>query len=469
MKSNNVKTPAERIISIALIGTIVAVVLATVGYLFIGNLKDKGTFKRKEIAAQSENYKVDACMFSYFFYENYRNFVNMDYDLKDKGINLDKSLKKQDCYYGGGSWYDYFLKETKAQVEEYLVLAEKATADGVSLNDAELDNIDKSVDKIKALAEQDTYKGAEYYTAMYGRGVTVKDIKNCLKLERLAVKYKAILRGNFTIDENDYASAKDINKNKSVDVYSHIFKYDEFSALINDNSTFEEYKSAVLKDMTKDYKENYDVDTDEGFAETMFGMNSAATYTFGQDETVDSFAFNDSVKDGTVKIVKGKKETTAYCVAKAPYLADYKTKNVHVVEYNNVAYGNAQAALNYANSVFGAMQEEGVSLTFVEGHAKQSTSDYLKRKEYGAYYNAKPSDFETALSEWIFSADRKPNDCAVIQGEESTYIAYFDGDGLEAYKADVYEELFAKHIKQFISKNASAFKVKLFDKVIKKV
>ena len=52
------------------------------------------------------------------------------------------------------SWYEYFVDQTKTQVESMLVLCEAAKAEGMTLDKSELEDIDKSIKAMKDSAEE---------------------------------------------------------------------------------------------------------------------------------------------------------------------------------------------------------------------------------------------------------------------------------------------------------------------------
>ena len=76
------------------------IILALAIYLLMNSLLDNGYFMRKKVSVSSDNYQINNTMMSYYFYEEYRDFINRNYsDLDDMGLKSDKSLKKQDSYF----------------------------------------------------------------------------------------------------------------------------------------------------------------------------------------------------------------------------------------------------------------------------------------------------------------------------------------------------------------------------------
>lgn len=120
-------------------------------------------------------------MMSYFFYEEYRNFVNKNYDsIDDMGLSSNKSLKKQKSYYGDGTWYDHFMTAATEKVKQKVALAEAAKSAGMSLGEEENAEIDRTLERKQNAADGRSESLREYLAFMYGRGVTEKTCATAL-------------------------------------------------------------------------------------------------------------------------------------------------------------------------------------------------------------------------------------------------------------------------------------------------
>jgi hypothetical protein len=137
------------------------ITVAILASLAFSLLSSSGVFGRMRAAVKSDNYTVNQNMMSYFFYVTYQNFQTnqksyMDYfsldtskSLKDQpfgGDPADTSKTYYDTYMLGsfeGTWFDYFMEQTKNEVSSMLVYLEEADARGITLSDEEIDEIEE--------------------------------------------------------------------------------------------------------------------------------------------------------------------------------------------------------------------------------------------------------------------------------------------------------------------------------------
>ncbi len=221
----------------AFIGPLVFAVIAVllivvmVGNLLIG----AGIFMRSRTAAESDDFKVDGAMMSYFVYSSYQTYLNYYYELYSSmmgsstsinvqslmGIDPNVSLKKQ-VYNeeSGQTWFEYFAENAAAQVEQQLVYCQAAKAAGIELDKDDLAAIDASINEIATYAAMYGTTLDAYLAANYGKGVKEKDVRRVMELGQLASKYAEIkheefmnastaekVEAYFTENKNDFLSA----------------------------------------------------------------------------------------------------------------------------------------------------------------------------------------------------------------------------------------------------------------------
>ncbi|MBO5270992.1 MAG: hypothetical protein J6B77_09415 [Clostridia bacterium] len=222
---------------------LVAVIVA--GSISLAVINDKGVVLRAKTAMESEHYEVTGTMMKYFYYVQYQqtystyynyavnylgnadyisyfgwtlnaNFDHMDEynnkctlgevkkdedgkELKDEKGN--KIYDSRAMELRGGSvhtWWDYFMDMALDQAEEILVFCEAAYAAGYttldSLNPDAKDEIEDVIDSLRDTARTAGYSLASYISQLYGKGVTVKDVRRGLELSYIASEY-AELKG----------------------------------------------------------------------------------------------------------------------------------------------------------------------------------------------------------------------------------------------------------------------------------
>ncbi len=199
--------------------TVLAIVLTLAILLSVAGLllSSNGVFNRLATAVSTEHFKVNANMLSYYYYTQYQNFLSEQEDyLSYYSLDQSKSLKSQ--RFGGpeeteegtfyydvtlgdfeGSWFDYFMDQTVASVSSLLVYCEGAYERGITLEDADLEQIDASLTSIATTASLYGYASVDsYLSAAYGKGVKEKDVRKAMEYSALATKCMTELSNEIT-------------------------------------------------------------------------------------------------------------------------------------------------------------------------------------------------------------------------------------------------------------------------------
>lgn len=198
---------------VALIALLLVVVL--VGNTLIG----AGVFMRARTAAESDDFKVDGAMMSYYVHSSYTSYVNYYYEMYtsmlssssssidvyslmgiDPNISLKKQIRDEES---GETWYDYFAELAVSQIEEQLVYAQAAKQAGVSLDDEDYAAIDESIETVRSYA--DTYGTSlnNYLALNYGKGVREKDVRRVMELLQLSSKYAQMVNDDLLAASTD--------------------------------------------------------------------------------------------------------------------------------------------------------------------------------------------------------------------------------------------------------------------------
>ena len=110
------------------------------------------------------------------------------------------------------TWGDYYMDQTKTQLQQITVLYERALKDGIKLDKEDTDEIDSYIQEMKDNASQ---TGEEDFDAFlnenFGEGVTEAVVRSMYERQMLAMKYFQNYQDNleFTDDEIEAAYEKD--------------------------------------------------------------------------------------------------------------------------------------------------------------------------------------------------------------------------------------------------------------------
>ncbi len=150
--------------------TVIALIVVIFATLAI--LNKSGTFRRMSTVFETENFKVNGSEVAYIYSSIYQQYYY------------------QGLTYGGESIAQYVAQNAttpekiKTHITDILVLCEEAKAQGIELTEEDLAELNEEYKTLKKSLKEGGYTIAE----MYGSGITGGDIKNVMKLEKLASK-----------------------------------------------------------------------------------------------------------------------------------------------------------------------------------------------------------------------------------------------------------------------------------------
>ena len=248
------------------VGTlIIAAVLALlVIFVTLSIMSSRGTFKRMYVIAETENFKVTVPMMSYMIYSEYQNTVSIYEQFSSQynttiaipaadstGTSLDTSVSLREQVYqvktdeDGNqttiTWFDHFAELAKSDLEKILACCEYARRDGIELDKSEKEAIAVSIDNMTLYAEYYGYTTSGYISAMYGQGVSKKDVRKMMELSQLATKYNTVMSEKFMDEVSDEQVEKEYSDNKEdydiyIDYIGYTFKASFSPATSSDNA-----------------------------------------------------------------------------------------------------------------------------------------------------------------------------------------------------------------------------------------
>lgn len=219
---NNRDTKSGKVIAAVCLVLVIAVLLI----LVCSVLNSVGAFLRMTTVIKMEDghYKIDKAMMNFFFNENIMSWYS-SYGAYATyfGLDFGTDLRSQ-SYSDDMTWYDYFLSQTKSQVQLYIAYANEAYDMGLRLDD---DDKQEIKDTLKALEEYIEGMGLKY-SHFYGEGVSKGDIKDCYEIIYLANKYSEIMTEKYEeqLKNDDSSVIKFPEDNKESFYTADILKYE---------------------------------------------------------------------------------------------------------------------------------------------------------------------------------------------------------------------------------------------------
>lgn len=485
------------------------VVVAIIGAVVYNSIAATGYFLRNTVVMSTENYKVDNAMMTYYLKNEYYSFVNQYSNyLSMYGLDTDTSLKKQS--YGDSTWFDYFMNQAKVQVNDILLCAEKAKAEGYELDEAEKEEIDESIASMKAYAEQNNISFGDYLTSVFDKGMNEGDVRRALELSSLASKYynayadaleytdeelqnyfdenkpdyvKAdYMRYTFTADVESDATdaekqqAKDEAKARA-DALAASVSVDEFTNSLKQYLTEQEEKSRA-EDSSADDSENTEEQTvEETVAEAL--ENTENTMSYPDEDSSDETAkwmFEDGRKAGDTRVVEPDEDATTfsysvYIVTKPAYFDDYNAVNVRHILFTTENYESIEKATEKAQEVLDEFNAGDKSEDSFAALAKENSDDSTVDENGGLYENVTndTSSYPESFVEWCFDDSRKVGDVGIVSTDSSVHIIYYSGVGEIAWKSVARANKKSDDCESHLDSLAEAYEVTANDAQIKKI
>lgn len=441
------------------VGIIAAVaIVCSVAYNVVA---DTGYFLRNTVAMQTENFKVDNAMMTYYLKNEYYSFANQYADyLSMYGLDTSKSLKAQK--YGDGTWFDYFLTQAKTQVNDLLLCAEKAKEEGKELTDEQRKTIDESIDTMKTYAKNNNMSLDKYLSAAFSAGINEKDVRKAIELSVIASEYSSAYTDNlkYTTEQLE----KFYSENKSNYVKADYLSYGltstntdktaakteskDFADKLAAAKNADEFKT-TLKSLLTDYYTKINTTEDEGEAkveieekvETALSSIEGTSYypsaEADKQTALEKWMFDANTKVGDIFVDEPTGDSlkyTVYVMTKTMYRDDYKTKNVshiYIATTENAEQEALDDAKKKADDILAEYNKgDKTKESFKELAIKYS--DDANAKTNGGLYEGvtkNTSSYPTEFINWAYDEKRAEGDVEVIKTSSGYHVMRYEGEG----------------------------------------
>ncbi len=223
---------------------VVAVLAAVVLFSVFCILNSRGVFLRNKILYETDHFEITVPMMSYMVYSEYQNHLNtyqdtgyMQYVSGSGGSGVSTSIPLREQLYSSQTdkttgvttsvtWFDYFAGRATTSIEQILVLCEQAYRSNITLDEADYAEIDSAISMLELYAAYSGYTTSGYLAAMYGKGVSEKDVRAMMELSELATKYTNHKMEQLDSEITDARLEQYYSDNKSeLDIYVDYIAY----------------------------------------------------------------------------------------------------------------------------------------------------------------------------------------------------------------------------------------------------
>ncbi len=462
--------------SILITVAVVLVAALVIGLVVYNSLSTSGFITRRQVAAATENYTVTGSMLTYFFHANYNQNAS---SMTAYGLNPNVSLKSQVFEQSTGTtWFDYFASMTISYVQELLAMCEAAHANGVALEEADYAVVEENMTAMRTAAESYGYSMENYLLAMFGSVVNEDDVRACLEMNTLALKYYRQYSDSLEYGLEDYEEYYNANKTAydCVDVITYTVKNSDLietdeagnpignitdatakakeqADLIAAAKTEEEFVAAVKNYlMTTPNLSKTEEEADEIIAKC---YQTGMTATKGN--AASDWAFTAEAGDTTVVNAAASSSYDVYYMLKPSYRDDSATRNVRHILLTVEANGDEAEAK--AQSVYAMWEESGFNMDTFTTLCAQYSEDPGSQTTGGVYENVARGEMITEFNDWLFDEARVEGDKGLVETAYGWHIMYYDGEGLPAWQTDADNALRQKAYTDMITEYASVIEV----------
>ena len=466
-----------RIISVVTSLVLVVGLLGWIGYSIVDSAnRDNGVYLNRDVAVESANYKVTNGQMMYYFQNYVSNFINSNADyLQAIGLDTSKSLKAQN--YPSNSedgstqtWYEYLMEQAVAQVQQTLVFAEAAKADGIELDEHAKSEMDATLEQIDP--------------ANYAPGLTKEAIGEFINVSMLASEYQTKMQEEITCTKADMEKYYKEHKNNydKVDYRMYSFSYAVAEEEGETAMTKEAAKELADKLAATGKEDAYVAWLTDYFTNTLKVKDVAtelnATKTTGFDYTESyvgaDFLFDSATKAGQIKVVEDESSECykVFMLLKPAYRDTTITKTVRHILTSVAEDADAAAkaeAKKKAEDLLAQWKKNGGTEDAFAALVHDNTDDTGSKETGGLIENFSTGQMVEAFEKWSFDAARKTGDTGVVETEYGYHTMYFVGNGLPAWenavKTDYTNEKYTEQSAALAEKNV----VTVNDKTVAKI
>lgn len=432
------------VLGLRITAILLAAALITVGGIFlVKGIGDAGYALRRTIVAETEHFQVTGAMASYYLYENYTGFRESNSSYVDSLFDPSLSLKEQQYPSTGEgeepiTWFRYFTDATTEQIRNYLILAEKSRAEGMTLGEADTQAIEDEITYHKGLADKAGQSFNEYLRIHFGRGVREQDLRDALTLYYTANLYYAQYVSELAVSDaerRDYADTHrkefytasyyqytveavyDVTTATDADIEAAVAEAkreaDALAALPDPDSFYEAVKARVLA---------------AGEAESVAEATRHADVSSCEVKDADDFLFSPAEparKTGDALVLKGTEKYTVFYVIEPAHADTEESRSFRHILLTADKCGGTALAETKANEILAAIQSAGGTADAFDSAADADSEDVVI-----LYEDNFADGLEEPLRDWLFDPARVPGELAAVTSGDDVHVMRYEGTGL---------------------------------------
>ena len=459
---------------------VVAVVFAVTQFITTSGIREKNTVAATigdtELSnAQLNYYFVDA---AYEFANTYGAYASMF------GLDVTKPLNEQVINEETGkTWADDFLDSALANARSTYALAAEAEANGFTLTEDQLAEIDNTISTMEFSASVNGFSDVDsYIQAFYGHGASEESFREYSRMQALANAYYTEYAQNLTYDDAALRAGEE-GKEAEYSAYTYNYYYLNANQFLTGGTTDEEGKvtysdeeraaavkaaEAAAKALTEaEIASVEDLDAAiaaleiNADAETAPSSTACEDYSYANVTAAAREWITDPArKNGEISYIKNATTSTDEDGTETETINGYYV--IYFIEANDNKYAlanvrqiliapeggtfdsNTNQTTYTAEEMAGAKVKadellaqwqagEATEESFIE-LAKEYNADPGSKENGGLYEDVYPGQMVPNFNDWCFAEGRKHGDAGVVESDYGYHIIFYVSDSETLYR-----------------------------------
>ncbi len=407
--------------------------------------------------------KITAAEFSYF-YKSQLNYYSIDPD-SDTG----KSTLNQAYDETYPTVADYLQDQAALEMRQIVMLCEEAKANGVSLDDTDMETVDSYIASLQTSATGNGQTLDNYLISEYGRGIDASVMKKIIERYVLANKYSNEVIENLSVTGEDIESYYQDNKAVyDVVTYRSFYIFADYETDATDEEIEDAMKvaKATADEMFGKITDEasfkalcieYAVDEEEEleYSETDASLVEGSSMNAITSQDQSAWLFDTARKSGDKTVI----ERADYGYYVTYFVERYRPDDAHVSVRHILISADSETAESSEIEAAEAKAEEILD-TYLAGEqtadafaalANEYSEDPGSSSTGGLYSDIAPGDgYVAEFLAWCVDPARQIGDTGIVQTEFGFHIMYFEAiDGIEwemNVESDLVNQLYSDYL-----------------------
>ena len=459
--------------------TLAVVILAALvlfaAYIGISRtISNSGIRERNTVALTIGEHKISNAELNYYFIDSVNQFYSQ-YGSYASMLGLDVTKPLNEQVLNGEdrmTWADDFLESAIEKAKATYALVDDAKANGYTLPEEAVANIDAAIDSMELYATAYGYPNVKaYMKGMYGNGTTEESLRNYYEMTELARYYQNEYQESLTYSDADLRAAEAENYGKYSSFNYNYYYLNAFNFVESESenaadytaeqkaegarlaeeaaktlttgiTTVEEFDAAIaaLPINAENTSAASYVSTDvpynsifAGYAEWVADESrKAGDMTYAANTTTDEEG-NETI-NGYYVVMFGSRNDNTFALANVRHI---------LVGFEGGTYNSTTGAYDYTDVEKAAAWSEAEAILneWKSGDATEESFAALANEKSddgdgttgGLYEDIHPGQMVAAFEDWCFDA-HEVGDTGIVETEYGCHIMFYSGDSETTYR-----------------------------------